>query len=199
MSRLILASTSPYRRTLMQRLGIPFDVMKPPFDEEAAKPALAHLDPEALSLALARGKALSVCALDPDAIVIGSDQIATVDGARLDKPGTHARACAQLAQLRGRSHRLVTAVVVARGDEVLDHVDVHTLFMRNLSDAQIDGYVRRDQPLDCAGSYKIESLGVALLDRVQGDDASAIEGLPLMKLTRMLEHFGVHVLGERLG
>jgi septum formation protein len=195
MSRLILASTSPYRRALLQRLGIPFEVMKPPFDEEAAKPALAHLDVESLSLALARGKTLSVSKLDPEAVVIGSDQIATIDGERLDKPGTHERACAQLKRLRGRSHRLVTALVIARGDQVIEHVDVHTLFMRDLSDAQIEDYVRRDKPLDCAGSYKIESLGVALLERVVGEDASAIEGLPLMTLISILERFGVRVLG----
>jgi septum formation protein len=195
MSRLILASTSPYRRALLQRLGIPFEVMKPPFDEEAAKPALAHLDVESLSLALARGKTLSVSKLDPEAVVIGSDQIATIDGERLDKPGTHERACAQLKRLRGRSHRLVTALVIARGDQVIEHVDAHTLFMRDLSDAQIEDYVRRDKPLDCAGSYKIESLGVALLERVVGEDASAIEGLPLMTLISILERFGVRVLG----
>lgn len=195
MSRLILASTSPYRRALLQRLGIPFEVVKPPFDEEAAKPALAHLDVESLSLALARGKTLSVSKLDPEAVVIGSDQIATIDGERLDKPGTHERACAQLKRLRGRSHRLVTALVIARGDQVIEHVDVHTLFMRDLSDAQIEDYVRRDKPLDCAGSYKIESLGVALLERVVGEDASAIEGLPLMTLISILERFGVRVLG----
>jgi septum formation protein len=113
----------------------------------------------------------------------------------LDKPGTHERACAQLKRLRGRSHRLVTALVIARGDQVIEHVDVHTLFMRDLSDAQIEDYVRRDKPLDCAGSYKIESLGVALLERVVGEDASAIEGLPLMTLISILERFGVRVLG----
>lgn len=194
MSRLILASTSPYRRALLKRLGVPFEVMKPPFDEEAAKPALAHLDVESLSLVLARGKTLSVSNLDPEAIVIGSDQIATLDGERLDKPGTHEGACAQLTRLQGRSHRLVTALVVARGHEVVEHVDVHTLFMRSLTPSQIDDYVRRDAPLDCAGSYKIESLGVALLERVVGEDASAIEGMPLMKLVSMLEGFGVRVL-----
>ena len=193
--RIILASTSPYRRALMKRLGVAFEVLAPPFDEEAAKPALAHLDVEALSLELARGKARSVSALHPEAIVIGSDQIATIDGARLDKPGTHALACAQLQRLRGRSHRLVTALVVSRGDEVREAIDVHTLFMRDLSDSQIDDYVRRDAPLDCAGSYKIESLGVALLERVVGEDASAIEGLPLMRLVSMLERLGVRVLG----
>jgi len=193
--RIILASTSPYRRALMKRLGVPFEVMAPPFDEEAAKPALAHLDVESLSLSLARSKTLSVSRLEPTAIVIGSDQIATIDGERLDKPGTHARACAQLKRLSGRSHRLVTALVVARGEETLEAVDVHTLYVRRLSDAQIEDYVQRDQPLDCAGSYKIESLGVALLERVVGEDASAIEGLPLMRLVTMLEKLGVRVLG----
>jgi septum formation protein len=196
--RLVLASTSRYRRELLTRLGVPFESVAPPYDEERGKAELAHVDPEALSLALGRGKARSVAALHRDAIVIGSDQIAVLDGQRLDKPGTTERACAQLARLAGRTHRLVTSVVVidARSGEERAHVDVHELAMRALTAAQITEYVARDAPLDCAGSYRIESLGVALFDRVRGDDATAIVGLPLMAVTRMLGELGLDVLGS---
>jgi septum formation protein len=192
---LVLASTSRYRRALLERLALPFEAVAPPFDEEAAKPTLAHLDPEALSLALARGKALSVARTRPGAIVIGSDQIATIDGAKLDKPGTAERACAQLRLLAGRTHRLVTSVVVARGDEVLEHVDVHELTLRPLTDAQIARYVAADAPLDCAGSYRSESLGVALFESVRGEDATAVIGLPLVAVTRSLARLGLDPLG----
>lgn len=185
---LILASTSRYRRELLTRLGLAFEAVAPPYDEEAGKLTHAHLDVEALSLELARGKARSVVAVHPDAIVIASDQIAVIDGQRLDKPGTRERACAQLAQIAGRTHRLVTSLVVIDGrtGEEHTHVDAHELTMRALSAAQVEDYVARDQPLDCAGSYRIESLGVALFERVRGDDGTAIVGLPLMALVRIL-------------
>ena len=109
---IVLASTSRYRQELLARLGLPFESLAPPFDEEAEKARLAGLDEEALSLALARGKAVSVARVRPEAIVIGSDQIAVIDGERLDKPGSVERACAQLARLAGRTHRLVTSTVV---------------------------------------------------------------------------------------
>jgi septum formation protein len=194
--RLILASTSRYRQELLARLGLAFEAIAPPYDEERGKAELAHLDPEALSLALGRGKARSIAALHDDAIVIGSDQIAVLDGARLDKPGTHERARAQLSRLAGRTHRLVTSVVVidARSGLERDHVDVHELTMRPLSGTQIAAYVARDAPLDCAGSYRVESLGVALFDRVRGDDATAIVGLPLVAVTRILVAMGLDPL-----
>ncbi len=192
----VLASTSRYRRELLVRLGLPFESVAPPYDEELGKEELAHLGPEPLSLALARGKARSVALLRPDAIVIGSDQIAVLDGARLDKPGTPERAREQLARLRGRTHRLVTSVVVIDGrtGEEREHIDVHELAVRALSDAQIADYVAREAPLDCAGSYRIESLGVALFERARGEDATAIVGLPLMAVTRMLAELGVDPL-----
>ncbi|GAB4207060.1 MAG: Maf family nucleotide pyrophosphatase [Sandaracinaceae bacterium] len=192
---LVLASTSKYRCALLARLGLPFESVAPPFDEEAAKTALAHLDPEALSLALARGKALSVARTRPGAIVIGSDQIATIDGAKLDKPGTAERARAQLRLLAGRTHRLVTSVVAARGDDFHEHVDVHELTLRPLTDAQIARYVAADAPLDCAGSYRSESLGVALFESVRGEDATAVVGLPLVAVTRLLARLGLDPLG----
>jgi septum formation protein len=192
---IVLASTSRYRRALLERLGVPFESIAPAYDEEAEKASLASLDVEALSLALARGKAESVARVRPDAIVIGSDQIAVIDGERLDKPGTVERACAQLARLSGRTHRLVTSTVIVHGASVLEHVDVHALTMRALTPLQIARYVARDRPLDCAGSYKSESLGIALFERIRGDDATAVVGLPLTAVTRMLAALGVDPLG----
>jgi septum formation protein len=195
---IVLASTSRYRRALLERLGLPFEAVAPPYDEEGGKRAHADLGPEALSLALARGKALSVAATRPAALVIGSDQIAVIDGTQLDKPGTPERARAQLRQLAGRTHRLVTSVVIAHAatGRVLEHVDVHALTMRALSDAQIARYVEADAPLDCAGSYRSESLGVALFETMRGDDATAIVGLPLTAVTRMLAALGVDPLAR---
>jgi septum formation protein len=192
---LVLASSSRYRRSLLERLGVPFEAVAPPFDEEAAKTAMGHLDPEALSLALARGKALSVARDRPDAAVIGSDQIATIDGRKLDKPGNEENARAQLRVLAGRTHRLVTSVVVARGDAIHEHVDVHELTLRPLSDAQIARYVAHDAPFDCAGSYRAEALGVALFESVRREDATAVIGLPLVAVTRLLARLGLDPLG----
>jgi septum formation protein len=188
----ILASTSRYRRALLERLGVPFEALAPDYDEEREKGALDTLGPEALSLALAHGKARSIASMRPEASVIGSDQIAVIDGQRLDKPHTVERACAQLALLEGRTHRLVTSVVMVHlaSGRALEHVDVHELTMRPLSEAQIADYVARDEPLDCAGSYRVESLGVALFERVRGDDATAVVGLPLTAVTRMLATMG---------
>lgn len=195
--RILLASTSRYRRELLARLGLAFEVHAPPFDEEDAKLRLAHLEPGPLSLELARGKALSVSALHPDALVIGSDQIATIDGVKLDKPGTVEAARAQLRRLAGRTHELVTSVVVSHGasSRRLDAVDVHRLTMRALTDAQIARYVDTDAPLDCAGSYRVEALGVALFERIEGRDATAVVGLPLTEVTRMLSALGLDPLG----
>lgn len=193
----MLASTSRYRRELLARLGLPFEAIAPTYDEDAHKASLAHLGAEALSLELARGKARSVARERPDAIVIGSDQIAVIDDARLDKPGTAERAREQLARLAGRTHRLVTSVVVLHGERELVHVDVHALTMRALDAAQIEDYVARDAPLDCAGSYRSESLGVALFEHIRGDDATAVIGLPLTAITRMLAALGADPLGAR--
>lgn len=192
--QLLLASTSSYRRALLARLGLPFEAVPPPFDEEVAKRALAALSVEELSMELARGKARSVAR--PGSLVIGSDQIAVIDGMRLDKPGTVEAARAQLRHLAGRTHRLVTSVVVVNGTTGEEHtaIDVHTLTMRSLDDGQIARYVDRDRPLDCAGSYKIESAGVALFESVEGRDATAIVGLPLLAVTAILRRFGMDPL-----
>ncbi len=166
--------------------------MAPGVDERSVDGAV-----EDVARALSRAKAEAVAARAPDAIIIGSDQIASVDGEALTKPGTPERAAAQLRRLSGRSHRLLTGVCVldAASGAVREHLDVHEIELRALTDAQIHDYVARDRPLDCAGSYKVERLGIGLMARISGDDFTAITGLPLMAVTSMLAELGVDVLG----
>lgn len=192
--RLILASTSPYRRALLERLGLAFDVVSPGVDEDA----LRHLPPEVMVQALATRKAEAVAA--DDALVIGSDQALDLDGEVFGKPGTAERARAQLARLAGRTHRLLTAVAVrdTASGRVEVALDTHRMTMRALSEAQIARYVELDQPLGCAGSYMLERTGAALFARVEADpetaDDTAIVGLPMMKLLMLLRRFGVDPL-----
>lgn len=195
--RVVLASTSRYRRELVERLGIEVDVMSPDFDERTAETALGAWSLEDRARALALGKARSLAPKYPHALILGADQMAEVDGEVLHKPGTASSARAQLRRLSGRTHRLVTAVTLVRGADGREEtvVDVHRLTMRALSDAAIARYVERDQPLDCAGSYKIEALGIALFERIEGTDFTAIVGLPLTAVVTLLGRFGVDVLG----
>lgn len=197
MTRLVLASTSRYRKELIERLGVHVETRAPDFDERAAESLLGPCSVEEVARALATGKASSLAPELHDAIVIGADQIAEIDGERLHKPGSEENARAQLRRLAGRSHRLVTAVTVLRTRDrrAESIVDVHRLTMRPLSDAQIARYVARDRPLDCAGSYKIESLGIALFERIEGNDFTAIIGLPLTALVTLLAALDVDVLG----
>lgn len=192
---LILASTSHYRRQLLERLGIPFRTVAPACDEEALKDP--RLSPQKLAEFLAEAKAASIALLDPAAVVIGSDQLAAieVDGAWtvLGKPGTAARAVEQLALLSGRTHLLITALVVARGAQRWRHTDLTRLTMRQLDHAALTRYVDADQPLDCAGAYKLECRGVTLFSTIDSADASAVTGLPLLALTRMLAELGFAV------
>jgi septum formation protein len=194
--RIVLASTSRYRRELVRRLGLEVEAMAPAFDERAAEAALGAASTEEVARALALGKAQSLAAQLGDALVLGGDQIAEIDGERLHKPGTAENARAQLRRLAGRTHRLVTAVALVRASdrraEVL--VDVHRLTMRPLSDEAIARYVERDQPLDCAGSYRVEELGIALFERIEGADFTAIVGLPLTLVVTLLGRLGVDVL-----
>ena len=189
---LILASTSRYRKGLLERLGLPFDCADPGVDERAT-PGEAPGDTAARLAAL---KARAVAVRFPRALVIGADQVATCDGAILDKPGTHANAVRQLSALSGRVARFDTAVALldARsGTQQLDVVPCLVHF-RRLGAAQIEDYLRREQPYDCAGSAKSEGLGIALIARIEGEDPSALVGLPLIALTGMLARAGVPVL-----
>jgi len=185
---LILASTSRYRRELLQRLRLPFEVVSPQVDE-TPRPGEA---PAALALRLALAKAQAVAASRPEAVVIGSDQVADLDG----KPGTHERAVAQLQQMRGRRVVFQTAVAVVRGDRgfVQSLLAPVVVQFRPLSDAAIEHYLRTEQPYDCAGSAKCETLGIALLDAIDSDDPTALVGLPLIRTCRLLREAGLDPL-----
>ena len=190
--RLVLASTSRYRRELLERLRLPFDVVAPDVDERP----LAGETPAETAVRLALAKADAVAASDAEAVVIGSDQIADLDGHGLGKPGDHERATAQLAAMRGRTVVFQTAVAVvcgATGFRVAELVRVAVRF-RALSDAEIERYLRAERPYDCAGSAKIETLGIALLDGVDSDDPTALIGLPLIRTCALLRRAGIDPL-----
>lgn len=192
---LVLASTSRYRRALLERLGLPFRAIAPACDEEALKdPALA---PQQLAEHLALAKAHSLEQSLPQATIIGSDQLAAieVDGnwTILGKPGTRERAIDQLALLSGRTHLLVTAMVVIHRGALHRHTDLTRLSMRTLERDALARYVDADQPLDCAGAYKLEARGIALFNHIDTTDHTAITGLPLIALTRILSEVGYAV------
>lgn len=191
-ARIVLASTSRYRRELLQRLRLPFDVMAP----QVAEATLPGEAPRDTALRLAAAKARDVLARTPAAIVIGSDQVAEIDGEVLSKPMAHAAALAQLQRLQGREARFHTALAVAgprATDLQLDCITTVVRF-RALSTAALDAYLRADEPYDCAGAAKIESLGIALVERVHCDDPTALIGLPLIRLTTLLAAAGIDVL-----
>lgn len=189
---LILASTSPYRRELLARLGLPF-TQEAPGIEETPLPGEA---PEALVSRLALAKAAAVAARHPEAIVIGSDQMALVNGEVLGKPGTPAQAQAQLRRLSGQRVRFLTALAVQCPQQgALQVIVPYEVQMRTLSEAEIADYVARDNPVDAAGSFKSEGLGIALFAGMHGDDPSALVGLPLIRLTALLSRCGCRVLG----
>lgn len=191
---LILASTSRYRREQLERLGLTFRSVAPACDEEAIKQSKpAGTPPRELAEALALAKAESLRATLPEAVIIGGDQIAAIGDTILGKPGNVARAREQLTALSGREHVLVTAIAVVHRGHLWRHTDVATLRMRQLDPEQIHRYVDRDHPLDCAGSYKLERRGVALFERIACEDHSAITGLPLMALARILAEIGYRI------
>lgn len=190
---IVLASTSPYRRELLQRLRLPFDVIAPAVDE-ARLPGEAPL---AMALRLAEAKAADVARRVPEAVVIGSDQMAELDGEPIGKPHTHEAAMAQLMRAQGRSMVFHTAVAVAAGGAIQVASVPTAVWFRRLDASALDAYLRSDRPYDCAGAAKIESLGIALVERVESDDPTALVGLPLIRLTSMLAAAGVDVLGLR--
>lgn len=192
MNALILASTSRYRRELLQRLRLPFEVVAPEVDE-TPRPGET---PATLAPRLALAKAHAVAALHPQAVVIGSDQVAELDGQPIGKPGTHERAVAQLRLMSGREVLFHTALAVVHqgsGHAAVDTARVCVRF-RALTDAEIERYLRLDQPYDCAGSAKCESLGVTLLDAIDSDDPTALVGLPLIRTCAMLRAAGIDPL-----
>ncbi|MFP8777051.1 Maf family nucleotide pyrophosphatase [Hydrogenophaga sp. RWCD_12] len=188
----VLGSTSRYRRELLSRLQLPFDSASPDVDE-TPQPGES---PKALALRLALAKAQDVARRFPEAVVIGSDQVADLDGEPLGKPGTHERAVAQLQRMRGKTVVFQTAVAVvcqATSFEQVDLAPVRVVF-RDLDDGEIERYLRAEEPYDCAGSAKSEGLGIALLARIDNDDPSALVGLPLIRTCHMLRAAGVKIL-----
>jgi septum formation protein len=189
---LVLGSTSPYRRELLSRLHLPFQTAAPEVDE-TERPGESPLE---LARRLALAKARAVAVQFPEAVVIGSDQVADLAGEALGKPGTHERAVAQLRRMSGRSvifHTAVAVVCAASGFEQLEVAPVRVAF-RNLSDAEIESYLLAERPYDCAGSARSEGLGIALLDAIDSDDPTALVGLPLIRTCRMIGAAGVKVL-----
>ena len=189
----VLGSTSRYRRELLERLRIPFSVTAPEVDETP----MTGESPRNLALRLALAKAQAVAALHPEAVVIGSDQVADLAGQPLGKPGEHARAVQQLRQMRGQTVIFQTALAVvcrATGFEAVDLAEVRVVF-RDLSDAEIEAYLQAEKPYDCAGSAKSEGLGISLLDAIDNDDPTALVGLPLIRTCRMLRAAGLNLLG----
>lgn len=190
--QLILASTSPYRRALLERLQLPFQCVAPEVDESPQPGETAAQ----LAQRLASAKAEAVSRRFPDALVIGSDQVACLDGRLLGKPGGHERAREQLRASSGRTVEFFTGVALARQEPAFRAAQTvpFQVHFRTLSDAEIEHYLARETPWDCAGSFKCEGLGIALFERLAGDDPTSLEGLPLIALCHLLKRAGHPVL-----
>lgn len=189
---IVLASTSIYRKELLERLRLPFITASPNVDETP----LPQEAPQQLVRRLAEVKARAVATQFPDALIIGSDQVAILDGHILGKPGNHERAAAQLRMASGKRLEFLTGLCLLNavsGNAQLDVVS-YTAVFRALTDRKIENYLRREQPYHCAGAFKSEQLGIALCERFEGEDPSALIGLPLIRLVHMLEREGVSVI-----
>jgi 7-methyl-GTP pyrophosphatase len=189
--QLVLASTSPYRRLLLERLATKFVCDPPQVDESSQLDERA----DALAKRLALSKAQAVAARHPNSLIIGSDQVATVESTVIGKPGTHACAAAQLAMVSGRSVNFHTAVCVldTRSQRQHEHLDTTLVRFRLLSTTEIEHYLQVEQPYDCAGSFKSEARGISLLDAIETHDPTALIGLPLIGLCRLLRDCGLHL------
>lgn len=191
MKPLVLASTSPFRRELLQRLGIPFETAAPNVDESP----LENETPQALVARLAEAKARACADQFPDALIIGSDQVAVLDKKILGKPGTHENAVQQLQVVSGRQVEFLTGLCLFNSQTQNTQVSVvpFSVKFRQLNEQQIENYLLREQPYNCAGSFKSEGLGIALFEKLQGDDPNTLIGLPLIELIRMLENEGIEL------
>jgi septum formation protein len=190
--KLILGSTSNYRRELLLRLRLPFECAAPAVDETP----LPNEQPRALALRLALAKAKAVASLHPDAIVIGSDQVADLNGQPLGKPGNFERATNQLKAMRGQTVIFQTALAVVCQNTGFEQVDISPVrvVFRDLTDDEITAYLLAEEPYDCAGSAKSEGLGIALLERIDSDDPTALIGLPLIRTAKMIAAAGIKIL-----
>jgi septum formation protein len=184
---LILASQSPYRKAQLENFGVKFTAVSPLADEEELK-RKGPADPIELTRHLAFQKAASLRERFPEAVILGADQMVEFAGRKLNKPGTRAAAKAQLTELSGHAHRLITSLSVLAPSASYTFTDVTTVHLRALRPQEIDAYLDLDQPFDCAGSYKIEKAGMALIERLDTQDPSAIQGLPLISLTTALKN-----------
>lgn len=191
--KILLASQSKYRRELLDRLKINYTHASPTVDEEQLKktPGISLLD---LPLFLAQKKAESLIPTNPDGLTIGCDQMAFLDGKKLDKPGHKEKAVKQLISLQGCTHSLITAVAIHKEGQWIKHVDTTLLTMKPLDESQIRHYVDLENPIDCAGSYKIESLGIVLFSSIKTEDFTAITGLPLLALSRIFNELKIKIL-----
>ncbi len=192
MMKLLLASSSPYRRELLSRLRIPFDWQAPDVDEQAQ----TGETPQELALRLSTSKAQALAATHSEHLIIGSDQVASWRGQSINKPGNHANAFKQLQALSGQRvdfHSGLCVLDSASGRSLIDTVTTEVVF-RQLSDTSIDSYLKCERPYDCAGSFKAEGLGISLLERISSDDNTAITGLPLIRLRKMFEEFDYQIL-----
>lgn len=190
--QLVLASTSPYRRELLAKLQVAFVVANPKVDETP----LANETPENTSLRLAELKAKAVATDFPNALIIGSDQVATLNGNHIGKPGNHENAVKQLQMMRGNTIIFHTALSLYNSEtgKLQSLIVPTTVTIRNLSDAQIESYLLKEQPYQCAGSAKSEAMGIAIMEKMEGTDPNALIGLPLIALTQMLMNEGWDVL-----
>ena len=192
MQQLVLGSTSPFRRQLLEKLGLPFDTATPETDETP----LDDETPEQLVARLAEAKARAVSSQHSDALIIGSDQVAVNEGEILGKPHTHEKAMDKLRKASGRHVRFVTGICLynAATDQVQVEVVPFDVVFRELTDEMIDNYLKAEQPYNCAGSFKSEAMGIALFEKLEGEDPNTLIGLPLIRLVRMLEAEGVRVI-----
>ncbi len=189
--KLILASTSPYRAQQLKRIGLDFETCDPNVDEDLFKQA--GFTPDTLAEVLALEKAKTVSQQYPQAVVIGGDQLVSFENRILGKPGSEELAIEQLLSMQGRTHLLITAIAVIGPDILETHINQTTLKMRDLSRTAVERYVRFDQPLNCAGAYKLESQGITLFEEIQSTDHSAITGIPLIALTSLLIKAGITI------
>ena len=189
MKQLILASTSVYRQDLLKRLGLDFKAQAPGIDEDSEKNST--FEPRKLAEHLACLKARSLAR--PEAVVIGGDQLVNFQGKILGKPGTAMVAMEQLKAMSGHSHDLITAVCINSSEGEIIITNITRMTLRTLTQDEIQRYVLKDQPLDCAGAYKIEKLGITLMEKIETEDFTAIQGLPLMKLAQALRQKGFHL------
>ncbi len=189
---LILASSSQFRKSQMQQLELDFKCISPDVDEDILKAKIT--DPVELSVALSREKANVVLRDNPSDIIIGSDQVLSLDGEIFNKPGNSENAISQLSKLSAKEHKLITSfAIISKNKEITDTV-ISTMKMRELTDEQIKKYVQKDQPLYSCGSYKLETLGIGLFESIQSSDHSSIIGLPLISVTSALKEFGIEVI-----